>query len=117
VVAQRELGKLHDLLHPDVEIVLKSSPTREILRGRDEVMAFVEGEVAGRFHESHPDLFSPFDDERIVVEGRMRWMDDEHVLRDDPVIWALEFRDGQLWRSRPADTVLEAESLLAVSSD
>ena len=70
----------------------------------------------GRFHESHADVFRPFDDERIVVEGRMRWMDDERVLRDDPVVWALEFRDGLLWRSTPAVTVLEAETLLAVST-
>jgi len=116
VVAQRELGRLHDLLHPDVEIVLKTSPTGEVLRGRKDVVAYVGGEVAGRFHEAHADVFRPFDDERIVVEGRMRWMDDERVLRDDPVVWALEFRDGLLRRSTPAVTVLEAETLLAVST-
>ena len=55
----------------------------------------------------------PIDGERIVVEGRMRWMDEERVLRDDPMIWALEFRDGLLFRSTPAHSVLEAEALLA----
>ena len=68
--------------------------------------------VADRFFETHPDVFRPIDEERIVVEGRMRWMDDERVLRDDPMIWALEFRDGLLYRSTPAHSVLEAEALL-----
>ena len=39
-------------------------------------------------------------------------MDDERILRDDPMIWALEFRDGLLWRSTYAHSVLEAEALL-----
>jgi hypothetical protein len=60
-----------------------------------------------------PEVFRPLDDERIVVEGRMRWMDEERILRDDPVIWALEFREGRLRRSMSAQTVLEAEALLA----
>ena len=84
----------------------------DVLRGREQVAEFVD-EISGRFYESHPDVFRPLDDERSVVEGRMRWMDDERVLRDDPMIWALEFRDGLLYRSAPAQSVLEAEALLA----
>jgi hypothetical protein len=49
----------------------------------------------------------------VVVEGRMRWIDEERILRDDPVIWALEFRDGLLVRSLTAQSVLEAQALLA----
>ena len=101
-----------ELLHPDVEIVLKSMRPGDVLRGREQVAEFVD-EIGGRFYESHTDVFRPLDDERIVVEGRMRWMDDERVLRDDPMIWALEFRDGLLYRSSPAQSVIEAEALLA----
>ena len=56
--------------------------------------------------------FHPVDDNRIVVEGRLRWMDDERVIRDDPVIWAMEFRDGLLARFVPARTLVEAETML-----
>jgi ketosteroid isomerase-like protein len=101
-----------ELLHPDVEIVLKSMRPGDVLRGRGQVADFVD-EIGGRFYESHTDVFRPLDDERIIVEGRMRWMDDERVLRDDPMIWALEFRDGLLYRSSPAQSVIEAEALLA----
>jgi hypothetical protein len=106
-----ETERLIELLHPEVEILLKTSRTGEVLRGREAVGTFLN-EVAGRFYESLPEVFRPLDDERVVVEGRMRWMDEERILRDDPMIWALEFRDGLLWRSTPAQTVLEAEAML-----
>jgi ketosteroid isomerase-like protein len=109
--ARGETDRLLEAVHPDVELVLKSTPG-EILHGRDEVAAFLE-ETASRFHEAHPDVFHPLDDERVVVEGRMRWMDEERILRDDPVIWALEFRDGLLYRSTPAPSVLAAETMLS----
>lgn len=107
-----ETARVLDLVHPDVEIVLKSIRPGEVLRGREQVAEFVD-DISGRFYESHPDVFRPLDDDRIVVEGRMRWMDEERVLRDDPMIWALEFRDGMLYRSVQAQSVVEAEALLA----
>jgi ketosteroid isomerase-like protein len=109
--ARGEIERLLELVHRDVEIVLKST-AGEVLRGRDAVAAFLEA-TASRFHETHPDVYRPLDDERIVVEGRMRWMDEERILRDDPVIWALEFRDGLLFRSVPTQSVLEAQAILA----
>jgi ketosteroid isomerase-like protein len=109
--ARGETERLLEAVHPDVEIVLKST-AGEVLHGRSAVAAFLE-ETASRFHETHPDVYRPLDDERIVVEGRMRWMDEERILRDDPVIWALEFRDGLLYRSTPAPSVLAAETILS----
>jgi ketosteroid isomerase-like protein len=106
-----ETARVLDLVHPDVEIVLKAVRPGEVLRGREQVAEFVD-EISGRFYESHPDVFRPLDDDRIVVEGRTRWMDEERVLRDDPMIWALEFRDGMLYRSVHAQSVVEAEALL-----
>jgi hypothetical protein len=103
-----------DLIHPEIEMVLKTTRPGEVLRSRDEVAAFVD-EIAGRFYETLAEVFRPLDDRRIVIEGRMRWMDDQRVLRDDPMIWALEFRDGLVWRSTPAHSVLEAETILAAS--
>jgi hypothetical protein len=100
-----------DLVHPEVEIVLRSMRPGDVLRGRDDVAGFLKW-VSESFFETHPEVFRPIDGERIVVEGRLRWMDEERVLRDDPIVWALEFRDGLLYRSRPAQSVLEAEALL-----
>ena len=60
--------------------------------------------------------YQALDDDRIVVEGRMRWIDDDRVIRDDPVIWAMEFRDGLLARFVPARTLVEAETILGAAS-
>ena len=116
LVERGELAKVLELLHPEIEILLKTSHSGEVLRGREQVEAFVEKSDLGRwFNEAHAEVFRPLDEERIVVEGRVRSMDEQRILRDDPMIWALEFRDGLLRRSTPAQTVLEAEGLLAVS--
>ena len=37
------------------------------------------------------------------------------LIRDDPVVWALEFRDGLLIRFAAARTTLEAEAVLGAS--
>jgi len=113
-MARGDTDQMLDLMHPEVEIVVRSIRPGEVLRGRDAVADFFE-ELSGHFFETHPDVFQPLDGQRIVVEGRMRWMDGERVLRDDPMVWALEFRDGLLFRSTPAQSVLEAEALLAVA--
>ena len=60
-------------------------------------------------------MCAPIDDSSIVAEGRIRWMDDEHVMRDEARAWGLEFRDGLLLRSVPARNAVEAEALLAVA--
>jgi ketosteroid isomerase-like protein len=109
---EREL--LLEMIHPDVEIVLKTVRRGELIRGHEAMREFVD-ELGEMFFESQADLFRPLDDSRVVVEGRVRWMDEHRVLRDDPMIWAIEFRDGLLFRSRPARSVLEAETLLSVS--
>jgi hypothetical protein len=104
-----------DLIHPEIEMTLKARRPGALLRGRDEIAAFVY-EIAGSFYETHPEVFRPLDERHIVIEGRVRWMDDDRVLRDDPMIWALEFRDGLLIRSTPAGSVTEAEAILGTAS-
>jgi len=42
-------------------------------------------------------------------------MDDDRVLRDDPVVWAFQFRDGLVSRVTPVQSVAEAEAILAGS--
>jgi ketosteroid isomerase-like protein len=111
LLARGRHDELVEAVHPDVELALKTRPG-EVLHGRDGVARFVE-EIAERFYEPAAEVFRPLDGERIVVEGRIRWADDDRVLRDDPMVWALQFREGLLLRSIPAQTVLEAESVLA----
>ena len=100
-----------DVVHPDVELVLRSQQG-EVLRGREAVEEFVRA-IADRFYHAVAEVYRPLDEHRIVVEGRMRWTDEDHVMRDTPVAWALEFRDGLLFRSFPAQSSLEAESILS----
>ena len=42
----------------------------------------------------------------------MRWIDADRVIRDDPVLWAIEFKDGLLLRFLPAGSAIEADTLL-----
>lgn len=107
------MEQIIELMHPDVEIVVTFLRPGEVLRGRDAVAGFVEN-ARGHFYEPHTEVFRPVDEDRIVVEGRIRWLDEDRILRDNPVIWAMEFRDGLLFRSMPAQSVLEAEALLAM---
>jgi ketosteroid isomerase-like protein len=112
--ARGETDQLLELVHPDVQILVKTVRRGEVIRGREALRGYVE-DLREMFFESQADHFRPVDDARIVVEGRIRWMDEDRILRDDPMIWAIEFRDGLLYRSRPAHSVLEAETLLSVA--
>ena len=101
-----------ELVHPEVEWVLMTIRPGEVLRGRQEAEAFLE-EISDEFVELVAEECTPLDDERVIVEGRRRWIDEDRVLRDDPMILAMLFRDGLLWRSTPAQSVVEAEAILS----
>jgi hypothetical protein len=111
LVAERAFDQLVELLHDDVVVVSKIQPGA-VLEGRDEVAHWIEGTLADSLYEAITTEYLPLDDERIVVEGRLRWIDEERVIRDDPVTWAMEFRDGLLARLVPARTQVEAETIL-----
>lgn len=85
-----------------------------VLEGSEAVARFFHEVVAERsvFEAIVSDIHA-LDDRRVIVEGRMRWMDEDRILRDDPVVWALEFEDGLLRRSTPGRSVTEAEALLS----
>jgi hypothetical protein len=111
IVAERAFDQLAELVHDDVLIVSKIRPGL-VLEGKREVLQHVQDELAGKLYEATTSAFVPIDEHRIVVEGRIRWIDDERVIRDDPVTWAMEFRDGLLVRFIPARTQVEAETIL-----
>jgi hypothetical protein len=98
-----------------VEAVLITT-SGEVARGIDEVARFLRDVVAERpLYEVTVSEVHALDDRRVVVESRMRWMDEDRVLRDDPVVWAIELEDGLLRRSTPVRTVTEAEALLSAA--
>jgi ketosteroid isomerase-like protein len=111
-IAAGRFDELPDLVHDDVQLVSKVR-VGTVVEGRENVARFIEEFIAPNLYEAVTEVFTVLDDECVVVEGRMRWIDDERVIRDDPVVWAMEFRDGLLLRFVPARSVLEAETMLA----
>jgi hypothetical protein len=111
LVDERAFDQLGELVHEDVVAASKIQPGR-VFAGRDELMTFVQETLADSLYEATTSAYLPIDDERIVVEGRIRWIDEERVIRDDPVTWAMEFRDGLLVRFVPARSLVEAETIL-----
>lgn len=114
VLQSGSLESLVELAHEDVVVASKIRPG-VVLQGRDQIAAFIADSLSASLHEVVTDVFRPLDESRVVVEGRLRWIDEERVIRDDPVTWALEFRDGLLLRFLPARTAIEAETLLRSS--
>lgn len=115
LVQDRDLDGLCAFLHDDIVFVsrVRGGDTAE---GRDAASDLVRETLTRSIYDVVADAYFPLDEDRIVVDGRMRWIDDDRVIRDDPVLWALEFRDGLLVRFLPARTTVEAETLLAAPS-
>lgn len=99
------------MVHDDVHLVSRLK-AGAVVQGRADVTQFLHETVATRLYGASADIYTPLDDAHVVVEGRMRWIDEDRVIRDDPVVWAMEFRDGLLLRFVPARTVIEAEAIL-----
>ena len=112
---ERAFDRLGDLLHDDVVVVSKLRPD-VVMEGKDEVVRFIQEALPDNFYDAAPTAYAPIDDARVVVEGRLRWIDDDRVIRDDQVMWAMEFRDGLLYRYFPARTRIEAETILGGTS-
>ena len=65
-------------------------------------------------------VYRPLDDERIIVEGRVRIRRPQGGFADRPMVWALIFRGGLLYRSWAVGDVTHAELLVTqpqVSND
>jgi SnoaL-like domain len=113
-VQQGAFEQLGALVHEDIQMHSKVRPGL-VIEGREAVTRFIQEIVAASLYEVVPDVYTPLDDERVIVEGRMRWIDEERVIRDDPVVWAMEFRDELVLRFVPARTAIDAETILLAS--
>ena len=103
--------RFKELLPPDIAVSLKAE-AGAWLHGADAVGEVLEARAGSGVYEALAERYHPLDDERVVVEGRLRWTDAERMLRDDPAVWAIEVRDGLLFRSVATRSVAEAEALL-----
>lgn len=116
MVEQGALDQLTELVHSDIVVVSKVR-SGLVVEGRENFAQFVEETLSRSLYQASADVYRPLDERCVVVEGRLRWTDDEQVMRDDPVTWALEFEDDLLVRFVPARTPLEAETILATPRD
>ncbi|HEY6114014.1 MAG TPA: hypothetical protein VIV37_07900 [Gaiellaceae bacterium] len=112
---RRAFDELTEAVHDDVTVVSKVRPG-QVFEGKDAVVHFVQDTLADSLYEAPTMIYLPIDDSRVVVEGRIRWIDDDRVIRDDPVTWAVEFRDDLLLRLIPARTLVEAETILGAAT-
>ena len=112
---ERAFDQLGELVDPAIVLVSKVRPGL-VVEGKEAFIRFVQDTLADSLYEAVASSFHALDDERIVVEGRIRWIDDDRVIRDDPVTWAMEFRAGLLTRFVPARTLVEAETILGSPS-
>jgi hypothetical protein len=113
-VEQGSFDELPNLVHDDVQLVSKVR-AGAVVEGREDVARFIQEAIAPNLYEAVTEVYTALDEERVVVEGRLRWIDDERVIRDDPVVWAMEFRDDLLLRFVPTRSILEAETVLATA--
>lgn len=104
--------QLTDLVHPSIVLVSKIRPGL-VVEGKDDFVRFVEHTLSGVLREVATTSYRALDENNVVVEGRIRWMDEERVLRDDPVTWAISFEDGLLRKFVSARTLVEAETVLS----
>ena len=114
-VDEGAFDELGSLVHDDVVLISKLRPG-VVVEGREAFVQFTRETVSASLYEAVTTTYHALDAQCVIVEGRMRWIDDDRVIRDDPVTWAMEFRDGRLVRFVPARTMIEAETMLGRSA-
>ena len=96
-------------LHPEAEVTPSFDPTLTLSPA--ELAVHFSARKEPRSTEAYANTYHPLDEERVIVEGQV-------VVRQDglsdyrPVVWAMVFRDGLLYRSWALSSVREAEARL-----
>ena len=99
------------LIHPDAAIAPSYDPST--VASQADVTAHLQGTDTPRVVDAVAHTYSPLDDHRIVVEGRVRLRRSGGGFSDQSMVWAVVFRDGLLYRSWALASINEAETRLA----
>ena len=98
-------------IHPEAEIAPTHDPS--IIASPAGVAAHLQSDMEPRVLDARGDVFTPLDNARIIVEGHVRVTRPGGGFDAHPVVWALVFRDGLLYRGWALRSVNEAEQRLA----
>jgi ketosteroid isomerase-like protein len=97
-VSERNLRRLEQLLHPEVEFLPVTMA--EAYRGREAVINdFYATVFRWPVYEVDATSFERASEHSVDVGGRQRWMSNGH-LSDTHAAWTLTFTDGQLHNLR-----------------
>jgi hypothetical protein len=94
---RRDAMGVAELVHPEAEV--SPLPARVVLRGRDEVIAYIEmmeRRTAAVRIEKIEDLGA----DALLINGREQWQDSDYTILDMPVVWVVWFKERLIWRTR-----------------
>jgi ketosteroid isomerase-like protein len=92
-------------MHPDA--VFKAVPSGVTYRGRDEIRRFFEDEIHSLAEFDFRVVTVQEDGQRALLHGKNRIRDAGEV-RDAPIYWYAEVRDGMLHRLQPYAEISDA---------
>lgn len=92
---QRDSAAVAALVHPRAEVA--PLPARTVLRGREEVIAYIEA-MRDRAGAVRVHSVEELGDDGLLLEGREQWQTQDNALIDTPVVWVIRFRNRLIWR-------------------
>ena len=95
--AHGELAKTLPLIHPDAVIVPGAETSTVVSRA--DLVEHLASQSKLPVLDSVAHTYTPLDDERIIVEGRVRVRLENGGFSDHAMVWGMVFRDGLLFRS------------------
>jgi hypothetical protein len=99
-----------DLVHEDAIVIPHSDPP--VAFTRDEILAFVELHLHDSpMYEAHAQEIQHVGEGRFVVAGRIR-ISRGAGFADTPSAWAIEVKDGKLFRVKGTSTAEQACAVL-----
>jgi hypothetical protein len=98
-------------IHPDARIIPVTAPVERDAAG---IREYIEVSVPKLiYRDVRAFCYEPVTDDRIAVQGQLRWELEEGGFRIFTATWALVFKDGLLFRSWPCDSLEAARRELA----
>jgi hypothetical protein len=98
-------------IHPDARIIPVTAPVERDAAG---IREYVEVSVPKLlYRDVRAFCYEPVTDDRIVVQGQLRWELEEGGFRIFTATWALVYKEGLLFRGWPCDSLEDARRQLA----